>query len=254
MNTNCKTTNVEIFKNYIKTKLNVNLTLLEKYNKKKFRQFKWYSYINKKRTYSKLLTKIEDKYFQKEKEKYKDVQERKKHCLLIMGDWSIGKQMANFISTPNLELKRKLRERFTVYNIDEYKTSCINYITEEKSENLVMKIEDIKTLKEKFKKLLNETPELKAKILKQYKAIKGRKRVKLMRKHINTDEIKKIKTKMHAILTYKMETNRAEHAINTTINNKRLACINRDKNGCKNIEKIFNEYMRSGMRPNIYSR
>ena len=33
-----------------------------------------------------------------------------KDHIIIIGDWSIGKQMRNFISTPNLTLKRKLQE------------------------------------------------------------------------------------------------------------------------------------------------
>jgi len=48
---------------------------------------------------------------------------------VIIGVWSIGQQMVNFISTPNITLKRKLKERFKVYNIDEYRTSCLNYKT-----------------------------------------------------------------------------------------------------------------------------
>jgi hypothetical protein len=31
-----------------------------------------------------------------------------KHHIIIIGDWSIGKQMRNFISTPNLSLKKKI--------------------------------------------------------------------------------------------------------------------------------------------------
>ena len=96
--------------------------------------------------------------------------------------------MANFISTPNLTLKRKLRERFTVYNIDEFRTSCINYKTEEKSDNLWLPGTNCK----------------------QYKK--------------------------HSILTYKME-------------NKRLGCINRDKNGCQNIKKLITSYMTLGTIP-----
>ena len=46
-----------------------------------------------------------------------------------MGDWSIGKQMKNFISTPNLGLKRKLIEHYNVYNLDEFRTSLLNYKT-----------------------------------------------------------------------------------------------------------------------------
>ena len=53
-----------------------------------------------------LLNKIEKEY--------------SKEHIVIIGDWSIGKQMSNFISTPNIILKRKLKERFKVYNIDEF--------------------------------------------------------------------------------------------------------------------------------------
>ena len=47
--------------------------------------------------------------------------------------------------------------------------------------------------------------------------------------------------KMHSILTYKME-------------NKRNGCINRDKNGCKNIQKVFNHYIEYNERPEKYKR
>ena len=45
------------------------------------------------------------------------------------------KQMRNFISTPNLGIKRKLAKKFNIYNIDEYRTSCLYYKTEEKGDN-----------------------------------------------------------------------------------------------------------------------
>ena len=176
---NSKSCIVEDFIKYIKKKLEVNNKILDKYNDIKFRKYKWYSYINKKRTEDNLLNTIENTY--------------SKDHIIIIGDWSIGKQMANFISTPNLTLKRKLRERFTVYNIDEFRTSCINYKTEEKGDNLWL-------------------PGTNGK---QYKK--------------------------HSILTYKME-------------NKRLGCINRDKNGCQNIKKLFTSYMTSGTIPEVYRR
>ena len=47
--------------------------------------------------------------------------------------------------------------------------------------------------------------------------------------------------KIHSILTYKMENNR-------------LGCINRDKNGCNNIQKVFKCYMETGERPEKYKR
>lgn len=61
-----------------------------------------------------------------------------KNIKIIIGDWSIGKQMRNFISTPNLAIKRKLKTQFQVFNIDEFRTSCLNYITEESCKNLYL--------------------------------------------------------------------------------------------------------------------
>ena len=179
---NSKSCIVEDFKKYIKKKLEVNekVTNLYNNNDNKFKQYNWYSFINKKRAEDNLLNKIEKEY--------------SKDHIVIIGDWSIGKQMSNFISTPNITLKRKLKERFKVYNIDEFRTSCLNYKTENRCENLIL-----------------------------------------------PSPITGINYKMHSILTYKMENNR-------------LGCINRDKNGCYNIKKLFNTYMTSGNRPERYRR
>ena len=176
---NSKTCNLEKFKAYISEKIKVNTELYKAYQNEKFRQYKWYGYINKKRTEDNMLNKIENKYG--------------KEVKIIIGDWSIGKQMRNFISTPNLSIKRKLKTRFPIYNIDEFRTSCLNYITEEPCKNLYL------------------------------------------------PDKTNIERKMHSILTYKME-------------NKRLGCVNRDKNGCKNIQKVFNCYIEKGERPEKYKR
>jgi hypothetical protein len=179
---NSKTCNIEKFKEYITEKNKANEKLVPLYQQLKFRQYKWYSYINKKRTEDNMVNKITKKY--------------SKDHIIIIGDWSIGKQMRNFISTPNLTLKRKLQETFKVYNIDEFRTSCLSYKTEEPCENLYLK----------FKK-----------------------------------DPKQKERKIHSILTYKMENNRK-------------GCINRDKNGCKNIQKVFKKYMETGERPEKYRR
>jgi hypothetical protein len=176
---NSKTCDIKTFKEYIKEKLKVNDAIAKLYQDEKFRQYKWYSYINTKRTEDNMVNKIENKYG-------KDIK-------IIIGDWSIGKQMRNFISTPNLSIKRKLNTRFEVYNIDEFRTSCLNYKTEELCNNLYL------------------------------------------------PDKKNIERKMHSILTFKME-------------NKRKGCINRDKNGCKNIQKVFNHYIETGERPEKYKR
>ena len=176
---NSKSCNINKYREFITKKINTNEVLYKLYQNNKFRQYKWYAFINKKRTEDNMLNKIEKTYT--------------KDSIIIIGDWSIGKQMKNFISTPNLSLKRKLQERFKVYNIDEYRTSCLNYKTEELSKNLYL-----------------------------------------------PDKRKK-ERKMHSILTYKME-------------NKRNGCINRDKNGCKNIQKVFNYYIEYDERPERYKR
>ena len=176
---NSKSCNINKYREFITNKINTNEVLYKLYQNNKFRQYKWYAFINKKRTEDNMLNKIEKTYT--------------KDSIIIIGDWSIGKQMKNFISTPNLSLKRKLQERFKVYNIDEYRTSCLNYKTEELSKNLYL-----------------------------------------------PDKRKK-ERKMHSILTYKME-------------NKRNGCINRDKNGCKNIQKVFNYYIEYDERPERYKR
>ena len=36
--------------------------------------------------------------------------------------------------------------------------------------------------------------------------------------------------------------------------NNRKGCINRDKNGCRNIQHVFNYYKKTGNRPMKYSR
>jgi hypothetical protein len=176
---NSKSCNLDAYKSFIEKKISINKDLYKLYQDKKFRQYKWYAFINKKRTEDNMLNKIENAYG--------------KDSIIIIGDWCIEKQMKNFISTPNAGLKRKLKERFNVYNIDEYRTSCLNYKTEEPCNNLYLPDKKNKT------------------------------------------------RKIHSILTFKMENNR-------------LGCINRDKNGCKNIQKVFEYYIKNNERPENYKR
>lgn len=119
-----KTCNYKKFKKFIKEKNILNKELEEKYQQEIFRKYNWYSYINKKKTESKIINKIKDEFG--------------KDMTLVMGDWSIGKQMKNFISTPNLGLKRKLNEHYKVYNLDEFRTSLLNCKTNKKCENLYL--------------------------------------------------------------------------------------------------------------------
>jgi hypothetical protein len=121
---NSKSVNYKKFKKFIKKKNELNKILLEKYKDDIFRKYKWYGYINRKKAETDLIRDIKKTFG-------KDVN-------IIYGDWSIGHSMRNFISTPNLGLKNKLLEYYPIYNLDEYRTSCINYKTETLTENFYL--------------------------------------------------------------------------------------------------------------------
>ena len=77
-----------------------------------------------------------------------DIEEKfGKDVNIIHGDWSQGKQMRYYMSTPNLGIKRKLTERFNVFNIDEYRTSKLHYLTEKSCNNLKVQDKDGKSQK-----------------------------------------------------------------------------------------------------------
>ena len=113
-----KSCNMEKFIKYAKEKQYLYETLFEKYNCELFRKLKWYSYINKKKSESKLVNNM--------------VKTFGNDSVIIMGDWSIGKQMKNFISTPNKGIKRKLHEKFEIYDMDEFRTSTLGLNKEER--------------------------------------------------------------------------------------------------------------------------
>jgi hypothetical protein len=121
---NSKDTNLTNFKEYTKKKNEINEKLIKEYKEPIFRKYKWYQYINTQRSEMKLVEKIRKKYGS--------------NIVLIYGDWSVGKQMRNFISTPNKGIKRELSKWFPIYSIDEYKTSKVNYKTGQENENLYL--------------------------------------------------------------------------------------------------------------------
>ena len=115
---NSKSISISDYTMYCSKKLEINERLQELYSDKKFRQYKFYNYICRERRYSKLLDELEKEYGS--------------DAVLIYGDASVGVSMRNYISTPNITIKRKLKQRFKVLSIDEFRTSCINCHTHEK--------------------------------------------------------------------------------------------------------------------------
>ena len=185
---NTKICNVKKFSEYILMKNMYNKMYLNNhYSQEIYRKYNWYYYINKQRSVDNLLNNILATF---SKNNNDDINNDIK---IIMGDWSQGKQMRNFISTPQIGLKRKINKRFEVYNIDEFRTSKLHHKTETVCKNPY--VVDYKN-----------------------------------RYH-----------KVHSVLTYQMD-------------NKRLGCINRDKNSINNIKKLTIEYLKNKTRPEKYMR
>jgi hypothetical protein len=185
------------FTDYVNQKNYTNTQLLESYKDKKFRQYRWYAYISKQREMDRFTNLISQKYGS--------------NCKLLMGDWSRSTQMKHFISTPMIGLKRKLRKKFEIINVDEYNTSKLNYVTKEATTNLFqMMPEKIK------KKVVNSS-------------------------NIVEEPLKYKLTKIHSVLTYKMETGR-------------MGCINRDVNAVKNMRIIAQKWLENRTRPEEYKR
>jgi hypothetical protein len=122
---NSKTCIWDNFKQYINAKNRINKLLFEKYENQIFRKYKWYSYLNRKKTETKLIREIKQTYGRK--------------STIVLGDWSMGKDgCKGSISTPNKGIKKLLTDNFNVYSIDEFRTSKLNYKTEEENDNLYL--------------------------------------------------------------------------------------------------------------------
>ena len=179
-NYNSKSVNLKKFSDYVLNKNKINKLLFVKYNNEIFRKYKWYSHLEKKKCESKLIKDIKKSYGE--------------DTILIFGDAGMkGNCKKGNISTPNVRLKTILKEKFKMYNIDEYKTSKLHHKTEEECKNLKLK------------------------------------------------DVKGVKRKIHAVLTFKMENNR-------------IGCINRDENAVRNMIKIVNSQITKKERPINFRR
>jgi len=120
---NSKSCAYEKFKEYVKNKNRINEELFENYENTIYRKYKWYGYINRKKELTNLVRRIKETFG--------------KESIMIMGDWG-NKMKINYMTTPNLGLKRRLAESMKVYNLDEFRTSCVNYKTEKRCENITL--------------------------------------------------------------------------------------------------------------------
>jgi hypothetical protein len=122
---NSKTCNFDKFKEFIKNKNKINSMLFEKYNKEIFRKYKWYGYLNRKHTETRMIREIKNTFG--------------KDSIILFGDFSFKTNChKGNISTPNNRLKRLIGKQMKVYNLDEFRTSKLNHKTEEVCENLCL--------------------------------------------------------------------------------------------------------------------
>jgi len=116
--------------NYLKARTKIEAKLKDESRKKQiFRKYKFFAYINKQKAFNGLVKSIKETF------------ECDNPILIPDGDWSMGK-MRNFISTPNAGLKKMLSEHFTIYNIDEFRTSMLSNVTKRKCSNLMVTTKD----------------------------------------------------------------------------------------------------------------
>lgn len=118
---NQKSCNLDSFLFYCREKVR-SLNFFRKYYSDIFiNKLAWFTYLNKWRHTNDLIRVIRDQFGD--------------NVSFIIGDWS-GKGRVKFMSTPNNYLKKKLKECFNVYEINEYNTSKIHNLHHVKCEKL----------------------------------------------------------------------------------------------------------------------
>jgi len=118
---NSKTCDLNEFMLYISKKTEINKKIFNIYEDEFYRKLRWYNYLNTKRSEDKLMETLKKTYG--------------KGAIFVIGDWGDTGRL-KYMSTPGIGLRRKIGKKFKVYLMDEYRTSCLNYKTEERSENM----------------------------------------------------------------------------------------------------------------------
>ena len=200
---NSKTCNYDSYMKYLTKKLEINNKLFKYYEMPFIRKMKYRGYINKLRSETKLVNSLKRKY------------EKTKKVILIYGDWSRKSQMKGCAPVPGIGLKRRLAQDFKIYNIDEFRTSCIDYYTKEPNKNPYVKNKQTK------------------------KEIKNNKPIKYK--------------KLHSVLMSKIHTTLKSTGSNKKT--KQLTRYqNRNRNAVLNMKCITEDWINHKKRLNPYSR
>ena len=123
---NSKSFYLEKFKDFIKVKNEINKKLSFFYVENMIhRKLNFRKYTLKQKTEEKLINRINERYTKGERKP-----------LFIFGNWNITKQMSNFVPTPNIHLRNKISKNFKMLLLDEFRTSCLDYKSNERVINM----------------------------------------------------------------------------------------------------------------------
>jgi len=121
-----KSVNSKKFNEYVKKKVSFKgLVKDEETYNNYLKKLNWYMFINSKRHEDKITNEIETFIGKK--------------GTIVIGDWG-GKGNISYISTPNVGLQRRLKEKLNVYHVNEFKTSQLHHKTKEKMDNIKLGI------------------------------------------------------------------------------------------------------------------
>ena len=213
---NSKTTNYGKFKEYVKNKNKVNSELFKYYEEKFLRRMKLRTYINTQKSEAKMINNMKKIYNQK----------NKKEIMLVYGDCNVGKQMRGIISTPMIGMKRLLKKEFEIINIDEFRTSCLDYRTSLPVKNAIVKI----------KKGKSSSPNKKTK--------RDNINISIKNAIIKTKDRKT--KKLHSVLVSEIPGSSGSKV--------NISYLNRDLNAVLNMRKITNYYIKYKKRQKEYCR
>lgn len=116
-----KSCNFEGFKNYIRVRNIVNQNIGRVYCNTIFRRLKWYTFVEKKRYFDNMLKQIKSTFGKKN---------------ILYGDFEGKCALKGTCPTPGIGLKRRISRELEIYNLDEFRTSKLNWKTEDEGNNL----------------------------------------------------------------------------------------------------------------------
>ena len=285
-----KTVDVLKFKEYISEKQKIITEMTKLYNESKCLKYKWYRHLNEKRSINNLVNTIKETYGKNVTIFIGDWSEGTTQLKNSSSTPRIGlkRQLKKYFKVYNLDEYNTSKKN--CYTGEDNRNM---YTKETNNENLIKLNECVASTKKIFKqikiktsltsnefhKIHNKTfhkivkKKLKRKWKLSYKKdiIINKKKYKDNIKDNIKDKIKdnikdsikndikndidyKIKDnkynknkKLHSVLTYQMEKKDTE-------SNRKIGCINRDKNSCKNMIKIVEEWKTTGTRPKYLER